>query len=364
MALLVRLRLLDGTIRELGVDQSAFADPDELRIDQVFDATAWFAIPGLADAHAHLAAGSVDDMVRGPASPRLDLLRSHARRQLAAGILLLADKGATSDASLAILADPPADRPELHMAGAMISVPGGYYPGFGRQIAPEETVAAVEVACTTPASWVKLVGDWPRRGVGPQINFDEATLRAAVETAHAAGRRVAVHTMAPETPGLAVRAGVDSIEHGLFLTDDDIVVLGSRGGAWVPTIAAMEAVRDSLGPASSGWRLLSEGLGRVASLLPGAAAAGVVVLAGTDLALPHGAVAQEAERLVAYGLKPEAALHALTGAAYEYFGSPTGFRPGAPADFVCVAADPRDEISALQEPSVVMRWGRFVLRPG
>ena len=194
------------------------------------------------------------------------------------------------------------------------------------------------------------------------MNFDEVDLAAAVSTAHRAHARVAIHTMAPGTASAAVRAGVDSIEHGLFLTGEDVAALGARRGAWVPTIAAMETVAGSLRPGSSGYRLIHEGLENIRALLPGARATGVHVLAGTDLALRHGEVAREMVRLGEAGMDPTDVVMSTIFGAYEYLGTDHGFAPGRRADVVCVPGDPREDLSALLNPTFVMRLGN-VLRP-
>ena len=122
---------------------------------------------------------------------------------------------------------------------------------------------------------MKLIGDWPRKGIGPVVNFSEAELTQAVAVARANGARLAVHTMAREVPAMAVEAGADSIEHGLFLSDCDLVALGERGGSWVPTVIQIEKVIEQLGERSSGGRLLTEGLVNVAANLELAVEAGV-----------------------------------------------------------------------------------------
>ena len=107
-----------------------------------------------------------------------------------------------------------------------------------------------------------------------------------MKVAHRAGRRVAVHTMAPAGVGPAVAAGVDSIEHGLFLSPMTCPAWPQRGGAWVPTVLGAEAIVEFLGAASSGGTLLRRGVDNLRDLLPEAERLGVTVLAGTDLAVP------------------------------------------------------------------------------
>lgn len=360
MSTLLRLRDLAGRHLELAVRGGRFIDPDSDVVTEVVDLRRFRALPGLADCHAHFAATSIPDLVARPARADLGLMRRNGEEKLNAGALLAADKGSKSDDSLRYLDEPPELRPDVDMAGGIIATPGGYYEGFALEVDEEGLPGAVAERARTRARWVKLIGDWPRPGEGAVPNFSEDALRAAADTAHRAGKRLAVHTMAPETPSRAVRAGVDSIEHGLFLTDDDLGMLGDRGGAWVPTIAAVEILIEMLGADSSGGKLLQEGLGRVRDLLPGAIRRGVVVLTGTDLSVPHGEVAREAERLVEYGVAPEDAIAALTISAYRYLQRPDPLTPGSDADVVCVAGDPRESVELLQQPVFVMRRGRIV----
>jgi len=354
----LRLQPLTGPEIELGVADGLFTEPDTTDAD-IVDCTARIALPGLVDAHAHLQANGVDEMVAA-GEPEDAVMAANALAQIEAGVLLIADKGSKSDATLDFLDSDPARRPELHMAGEILVVEDGYYPRFGRVIDPTLAGTVAADAATTRASWVKFIGDWPRRGLGPISNFTEPQLAAAVAAAHANGARVAIHTMAPGTATAAVSAGVDSIEHGLFLTRDDVVALGVRRGAWVPTVAAMEAAGDTMRPGSSGRRLVEEGLDNVRELLPVAIAAGVHVLAGTDLALRHGQVAIEMMRLGDYGIAPADVIASTIYGAYDYLGTDARLAVGHRADVVCVAGDPREDLSSLADPTFVMRRGNVI----
>ena len=160
---------------------------------------------------------------------------------------------------------------------------------------------------------------------------------------------------------MAVAAGIDSIEHGLFITADDLTALGARGGAWVPTIAAMEGIRDMLGAESSGGKLFADGLDNVRELLAAAPDEGVAVLAGTDISVPHGGIATEAMKLADYGLAPEAVVHATTAAAYEYLGSSHSFDEGQAATVLFFDEDPRSDLSVLARPKLGLNHGEVVV---
>lgn len=355
------------TIREPGrdpvplvIEGAHFKDPNDEPIDREIATDDLYALPGLADCHTHVGmenigqAGSLtDDDIRSNSI-------ANAWLQVESGVLLIADKGSPSDVSLEILDAPPHTRPVMQMAGRMIAPPDGYYADYRGEVDEHGLAEAVRAATKGPASWVKIIGDWPRKGLGPRANYSEAALRKAISIAHAAGRRVAVHTMAPAGIRPAVDAGVDSIEHGLFLSADDLSVLADRNGAWVPTVLGAESIIGFLGADSTGGKLLAAGIRNVQELLPEAERLGATVLAGTDLAVPHGKVALEAIRLHELGLSMPAALHAATRAAYDYLGVAREFSPGSIADVVFVRDDPREHLETLLSPAMIIRSGQFL----
>lgn len=312
-----------------------------------------WALPGLADAHSHLAA---DRLVIAPGEP--SEIRRRAFACLDRGTFLVIDKGWGDDVVVATLTGQPPDQvPDFEAAGGVIRSADGYYTGFGVETDAAGLSGVVAEAVATGRGWVKLIGDWPRRGQGVVANFDDAALATVVDIAHAGGARVAIHTMGPEVPAMAVRAGVDSIEHGLFLSRADLADLASRGGAWVPTVVAMEGVLEMLGEDSSGGRLIREGLDNVEDLLSDLPD-DVTVLAGTDLATDPGAVATEVEGLIACGLAPDRAVDAASASVRAYLGRADPFQPGAAADVVLFGVDPYDDPTVLARPELVMRSGR------
>lgn len=349
----VRGRTIDGGEFELGIEQEHWAPATG---DGMLDLSDCWSLPGLADAHAHLAQDELNLDEGDPVE-----IRRRAYLCLERGVFLCLDKG-WKDRSVLTLADvPPSDRPDLQAAGGMIAGPGGYFPGFGIEVDEAGLAEEVRRQAESSLGWVKLVGDWPRKGMGPVAAFGEEALRRAVQVAHSAGAKVAIHTMAPDVPSAAVRAGVDSIEHGLFLTGEDLELLGSRNGMWVPTVLRMKAVIHQLGADSSGGKLVIEGLERVKSLLPGAVSRGVRVLAGSDLAVPHGEISSEAIALARYGLGISDAVAAVSSNAYEAAGIEAGFSPGLPANLVAFERPPLEDVEALAKPAWVIRRGKVLL---
>ena len=323
--------------------------------DEVISSGLW-ALPGLVDGHAHLAQETVDLPEGG-----VEGAANRATMALGAGVGLILDKGWRDLTVVHLIEEVPlSDRPEIEAAGVVLTVDGGFWEGFGRIVTSGDTGKATAVAAREGAGWVKLIGDWPRKGIGPVANFDEEALKEAVATAREHETRVAVHTMAREVPSMAVRAGVDSIEHGLFLTDDDLEALGARGGCWVPTVVQIEATISQLGERSSGGRLLLEGLENVRARLATAVEAGVHVLTGTDLAIGTHQVAREAIRLWELGMAAGAVIEAASRSGYRATGRPSEFDIGHPANAVLFSEDPVSNPRVLADPALVIRMGRIV----
>jgi imidazolonepropionase-like amidohydrolase len=316
-----------------------------------------WALPGLVDAHAHFAAAEGQSWV----SAGHDGAASNATRAVEAGVMLALDKGWSDLTTLEMLARvDPGDRPEIDAAGVVLAAEDGYLADFAREIDPELIADAVALGAKEGSGWVKLIGDWPRKGQGPVANFNEAQLATAVKVASDHGARVAIHTMAREVPSLAVSAGVHSIEHGMFLSDSDLARLGERGGMWVPTVLQMEAVIAQLGPESSGGRLLREGLENLSRLLSPALEAGVRVLTGTDLAVGPRQVAEEAVRLWELGMPAREVVAAVSSAGLVANDRAAVFEPQTPANAVFFDSDPVADPRVLLHPSVVVRLGRVI----
>ena len=318
-------------------------------------------VPGLVDVHTHPGAEE-------PGDP-LDegLLRQHGRQHVEAGVTLLRVPG--SAARLPAWFGHDGQLPRVYGAGPWLAAPGGYFPGWGRQV---EVAALPEVAveeAQASGGWCKLIGDW---GVGEGAEQrDEPTvppevLAEVVQRVHAAGGRVAVHSTHGDSGAAAVAAGADSLEHGVHLATELLDTMARQGTALVPTMLATARIpevlaRTSLPEPLRSW--LAAGWERHPGLVRAAYEAGVTVLAGSDSTggqrTPHGQIAQEIRWLARAGVPAAAALGGGSWTARRWLGLP-GLEEGAPADVVAYATDPRHDLETLQEPVRVILRGRIV----
>src|SRR3954463_7916927 len=228
MALHVRGAVLpEGDVQDLWLGGERV--PFEPVADSETISDGGFVVPGLVDAHCHL----------GIAYGAKPITSTDQARELAvvdrdAGVLALRDAG--SPYPYPELDDEPGI-PRLARAGRHVAAPRRYLREIGVEGAGAEVAAAVTAQAKAGTGWVKLVGDWIDRSVGDLApSWDPATMAAAVEAAHAAGVRAAVHTFSEEGVAQMVRAGVDSVEHGTGLSLDLIDEMARRGTALVPTM--------------------------------------------------------------------------------------------------------------------------------
>jgi imidazolonepropionase-like amidohydrolase len=284
-----------------------------------------------------------------------------------AGVLALRDVGSLSDAVFGLAGD---DLPRVQAAGRILA-PAGHYFGFQQPTEAADLVATVRAQAQAGAPWVKIIADFPAPDAAGLLDFQHApanyppdVLRAAVEEAHKAGARVAVHAVNRAGIAAGVAAGVDSIEHGTAIDAGLLDQMAAAGIAWTPTLLIPSTVMRP------GWveagqteqvRWVDACMEALRALLPRARARGVRILAGTD-ALPHGALPREIAALHAYGLSPADALAAASTEARAFLGLPD-LEEGAPADLVLYRADPRHDPEVLAAPALVMVGG-VVVRAG
>ena len=211
-----------------------------------------YALAGLVDAHAHPTVGR-DEL--GPYLRDGAYGRARLAEDAANGVTVIRDVGGRTEVTLGFANAATAGHPVVTAAGRFLAPRNRYFPLMHSPVESDELAAAIKAEVAAGAAWVKIIGDFPEwtdDGPVPKstaATYDLGTLRAAIDAAHAAGARVAVHCNLPDA-GL-VGVGADSIEHGQALNRAEIEALGARGGAWTPTLCAVLGQRDSPDPRSA-----------------------------------------------------------------------------------------------------------------
>jgi imidazolonepropionase-like amidohydrolase len=317
-----------------------------------------FVLPGLVDAHAHLGLASP----AGREAPDDERARASARAQLREGVLALREPGGSNRASTAL--GPANGAPRVIASGRWLAGPSRFLPGFAREVTPEELPeAAVEELRAGGGGWAKVIADWRVGDDWGVVSFGPEALAEATRQVHAEGGRLAVHAMFRPATEAAIRAGVDSIEHGTFMDEGLVAAMAEQRIAWTPTLSAIRMVtsgRQQLGVPAEVAAALAEGVGSLPPALRAAAEAGVTVLAGTDAALPHGLVREEIGALIEAGLPSDVALGGASWEARRFLGLP-GLDEGARADLVVFERDPRDDPrEGLVDPALIVLDGRVI----
>src|SRR3954454_13246066 len=357
MALHVRGAVLpEGEVRDLWLvgDRVTFepvADSETISDGGV-------VVPGLVDAHCHL----------GIAYGAKPITSTDQARELAvvdrdAGVLALRDAG--SPYPYPELDDEPGI-PRLVRAGRHVAPIRRYLRDIGIEVDAADVVATVTAQAKAGTGWVKLVGDWIDRSVGDLApSWDPATMAAAVEAAHAAGARAAVHTFSEEGVAQMVRAGVDSVEHGTGLSLDLIDEMARRGTALVPTMINIKTFGGIADQARAKFPSYADHMLALRDGFPEVVAsayeAGVPIYVGTDAGggIGHGLAAEEMLLLhERAGMSAVDVLAAASWGARAWLGFP-GLVEGGLADLTVYPEDPRRDLRVVRTPSRVVLRGRL-----
>lgn len=208
-----------------------------------------------------------------------------------------------------------------------------------------------------------------KSGEAPQFTVDE--VKSIVEAAKDYGFKVAAHAHGTEGMKRAVEAGVTSIEHGTYMTDEIMAMMKEKGTWYVPTIYAGRFVADKAktpGYFPEVVRVKAEKIGALIQQTAGKAyKAGVKIGFGTDMGVgPHGDNAREFIYLVEAGMPPAEALKAATISAAEVLGveDQGAIEPGRRADIIALPADPLADINAVMTVDFVMKDGEVYRQDG
>jgi imidazolonepropionase-like amidohydrolase len=378
-------RVVDGT-GDVRDDAALQFDPESGRVEAVgdadptteeptYDLDGRTVVPGLVDAHVHFSLSgeaSVADVVSMSDAELMLTEAVNARETLEAGVTGVRAMGARDlDVVLAErVARGDVPGPRMVANCRSITITGGHGHHLGREVdGPTECRRAVREQVKRGAQFIKFMatGGVTTPGTDPNAPaFTQAEMDALVDEAHRRGVHVAAHAHGAEGARAAVRAGVDTIEHGTFLDEETIDLLVAEDVILVPTLSApYRIVRNADHVTDDALRKTNDVYERHIESFSNAVEAGVDVVGGTDAGTPfnyHGANATEISFMAEYGMDPHDALAAMTGRAAEVIGLEDAgtLEPGSFADFLVLEEDPLADLGALRDPETVVKGGEVV----
>ncbi|MEQ1754976.1 MAG: amidohydrolase family protein [Micropepsaceae bacterium] len=359
----------------------------------VIDLRNQFVLPGLIDCHVHILneLGPKSKLQTVEDSDAMLALRGalHAWRTLRAGFTTVRDLGERSGAIFALrraINEGMVAGPRLVVAGSTITPTGGHAQTYGYREdinalfassgvcdGVEDCRRAVRLQVSRGADVIKIVATGGvlsdiKAGVEQQFTDDE--MASIVKTAHSLGRKVAAHAHGAGGLNAALRAGVDSIEHGSYLDSDSISMFRRSGAYLVPTVIAgvtaaqYAKIGDFLSAAQKAKALLVGP--QIQAALKKAYLGGVKIAFGTDSGVsPHGQNAKEFTLMTGAGMSPVEALRAATVNAAELLDLSAvigTIEIGKAADIIAVPEDPLRDIKVMERVGFVMRSGAVYLQ--
>jgi imidazolonepropionase-like amidohydrolase len=335
--------------------------------------------PGLINCHAHFEGSGETQFahifVLTTPTQRAYACAENARKALEAGVTTVRELGSTERLAIDLRDAIAAGRlpgPTILAAGRAVCMTGGHGWFVGRESdGPLDVRKAVREQRRDGADCIKFIatGGVLTKGAVPGITqLDEDELRAGIAEAHVHGMRTAAHAIGTEGIKNALRAGIDSIEHGHLIDAEGIALMRERGAYLVPTLAAVRCITEAgtdAGLPDFVLRKAAEIAEHATDNLRAARAAGVRFAGGSDAGTPfnyHDAYWYELELMqTMLGMSAREALHAATLHAADLLGTPRGkIEVGAAADLLFLARDIESDVKAFREPAVVIKAGAVV----
>ena len=381
-----RVSILLSGDRIVGIQDGFVAPVAGVPVTDLSTAT---VLPGLIDSHTHITGeGTSDAIVRAVTMGPVDqAVRGtvYAKRTLEAGFTTIRNVGADGGADVALkraIDDGLLPGPRIWTARNGLSITGGHgdqgglRPELGADAtwqngivdSPEEAVKAVRYQHKYGADLIKFTatgGVLSINDSGDLQQFSDQEMKAIVDTAHLLGMKVAAHAHGKRGMEAAIKAGVDSIEHGTYLDAETIAVFKKHGTYLVPTILAGKTVAEMAKKPGALHPSVRAKAARIGPLIQDsfrrAYAGGVKIAFGTDSGVSnHGENAREFGYMVEAGMPPLEAILSATKHAADLLGASDmvgSIQPGRFADVIAVAGDPLKDITELQRVIFVMKGG-------
>jgi imidazolonepropionase-like amidohydrolase len=332
--------------------------------------------PGLIDCHVHLCFDGVADFLgESNVSEAFAAVKcvKNGKRHLAAGVTTVRDLGGMDAVVCEVgkaIEEGRTAGPRVVASGQALTISGGHgWNSFARQVdGPDSVRKAVREQIRAGARSIKIVATGGVLTPAIPVDFSAFTpeeIEAAVDEAHKWGVPIAAHAIGKQGIEHCVRAGVDSVEHGVQIGPEVAAMMKDRGIFRVPTISALRGIIDNPDEVAAyavekGKRIEQE----AHETFRAGVSVGVPVACGTDAGTPfnpHGGAPMEIIRMTEWGLDPLEALRAATSNAAKLLrvAGVGVVEEGAAADLVLWEGNPLEDMKAILSPRLVMTAGEF-----
>ncbi|MDB4897721.1 MAG: hypothetical protein JWN15_3983 [Firmicutes bacterium] len=334
---------------------------------EVVDLSGYTVIPGLVDAHDHLCIDTGDEHAQALESDQYQIVKGlrNARTMVSGGITTLRDVGEKHYNDVVLREALNAGEfpgPRVISCGEFICRTGGHAWYFGVQVnGPDDVRRGVREQLKNGAQFIKAMisGGMGTKGSDPKgQELSDEEIHVLMAEAHRAGRKVAAHIHGGTGARVAIEAGLDTLEHGIYLEREDVELMAAHGTTLVVTYGVAEVAMSQPGVPEHFRSKAAAALDGYVQRLQWARRAGVKIAAGGDGV--HGRPALEMRALVSAGYSPMEALQALTiggAAVVDLQGEIGTIEAGKWADLVAVQGNPLDDVMAVEQVRYVMRVG-------